>query len=351
MCSFKKFQNYFTFLRTKHSLFANKPICPFIGAEIDQEKITIVSIPFSEKTKLVNTIIEHFELSNNTLLIADENYTENCGQMISDTQYLNELLLKTGIVCIALHPDDDFNISDIETRSSVPVPTFLVQKKSVIKNAQAGLQKTNYYQNWSSENHAINYDHFGKFMAIIFCVLFSFSIHAQTSWMIEQGNYANNTSVSPYAWVWANHRFDSSKFGIVNFILLDLKNSWGEILLGPNYTHDYSKGFIETGVLLGTEISPNPVRGALYVYNEHQFKNKLKSLVYIEYGGSGYWYWLFSQYEFKNGLLLGISGQSFNGVWGPKIGFTKSFFTSYVIPGYNLENSEFGINFGLRATF
>lgn len=170
--------------------------------------------------------------------------------------------------------------------------------------------------------------------------------------MIENGNYVTTQNYNPYLWVWANSTIDSSNFKINCFSLINPKNNWAEIFVGPSYTHTYKTGMCEFGVFPGFETDKRPIRFMGYLFHKQNIgKGALKNFFDFEYGGSGYWYVWYSQYQTKQGLIFGLQGQSFNGVWGPKIGYTKSFFTAYLVSGYNLEKKEYGFNLGLRTTF
>lgn len=178
-----------------------------------------------------------------------------------------------------------------------------------------------------------------------------FYIHSQ-SLMIENGNYVTKQSHNPYLWVWANSPIDSSNFKINTFSLINPKSNWSEVFVGPSYTHSYKTGLCEFGILPGFETDKSPFRVMSYVFHKQAVgSGSVKSFIDFEYGGSGYWYVWYSQYQTKQGIIIGLQGQSFNGVWGPKIGYTKLSFTGYFVSGYNLEKKEFGLNLGLRTTF
>ncbi|BAZ28010.1 hypothetical protein NIES4074_04400 [Cylindrospermum sp. NIES-4074] len=146
------------FIEKPHPVFGDMPICPFTQKARQQETISYQVYDFSTRelkpdsqlVKLINDFnssIKHEAL----LIIHHDKQAMTPDETEQFVESLNEIISHTGLVAFGGHPHDEFNIQGLYTRQA-PYLHVIIQSYQIIKTTSDVLQKTRYYQNWSSEN-------------------------------------------------------------------------------------------------------------------------------------------------------------------------------------------------------
>lgn len=180
--------------------------------------------------------------------------------------------------------------------------------------------------------------------------------NAQSSvFTTEQQNAISFSEVKPSGFFFGSHTFSSkSNFGMFEFALIG--QTWGEIIVGPNYTFVPNENtIIETGIGFGLEVYDLPFRGMAYVFTQYNpnksWKGRVQSLVSFEYGGSGYWYLGYVTYHPIQHFGLGIHVQA-GVVAGLRLQVTPiSKLMIHATSGWNIEGNQPGFLVGIRGMF
>lgn len=94
----------------------------------------------------------------------------------------------------------------------------------------------------------------------------------------------------------------------------------------------------------------------MYQFYEHYTdssaadQHKLTCLLNVEYGGSGYWYLGFLNYNVSTHVGIGIHSQ-YGGDWGPRLQFNFPIGNVWLSAGYNLEDRVVAGLSGVRLIF
>ena len=142
--------DYIKILRTPREEYGNMPICPFVGAEIDKNKLMIEKFDPNENTLI--EMIEKLENSNYDSALFVQVVNENLEQ--NDTvryqNFINKTLRKIGykhLKCICFNPNDKLNINGFNARSKAPYFLINIAQSSVLSKSHNNLMKTNYFDN------------------------------------------------------------------------------------------------------------------------------------------------------------------------------------------------------------
>lgn len=155
-------------LEPKQRSFGGMPPCPFVRAERVMGKIKYELCAMSPRrsTDLIERFIRAFknDRKHSTLLIIDPVPHLTKAQGLALGVKLCEKVRDIGMVAICLHPDDQFEIAGFKPRNRIPYVTMLVQAADLMVDAKRTLEKSRYYDNWSSEDFAFNFEQFGRFL-------------------------------------------------------------------------------------------------------------------------------------------------------------------------------------------
>ena len=142
--------DYINILRTPREEYGNMPPCPFVGGELDKNKLLIEKFDPIE-----NTLMEMVESFENT------DYDSALFVQVSDIElkqkdtagyqdFINKTLRENGykhLKCICFNPNDKLNINGFNARSLAPYFLINIAKASVLNEAHNNLMKTSYFDN------------------------------------------------------------------------------------------------------------------------------------------------------------------------------------------------------------
>ena len=155
--------DYIKFLRTPRKEYGNMPICPFVGAEIDKNKLMIEKFDPKENTLL--EMIKELEISeyDSALFVQVSDLDLQQKDTAGYQDFINETLRTNGykhLKCICFNPNDKLNIDGFNARSQAPYFLINIAKADVLSQAHASLMKTKYFDNMN-ENY-LKYLHVKK---------------------------------------------------------------------------------------------------------------------------------------------------------------------------------------------
>ena len=146
----QKVMDYIGILRQPRKEYNNMPACPFIGKEVDQDKLMIDKfdpnvcsllemVDKLEKSKYESALF--VQVTDDELLFKDTKNYQN---------FINVLLKRNNyehLKCICFNPNDKLNIDGFNARSQAPYFLINIAKADVLSQAHANLMKTKYYDN------------------------------------------------------------------------------------------------------------------------------------------------------------------------------------------------------------
>ena len=150
-----KVNEYIDWLATPSEAFGGFPVCPFVEKEraAGKLKYEVFRIGF---TKPVFDLIDEWDM--------DDRYSSMIIAHISDIKlneyknfqyWLNKGLRKRSmgyIKCITFHPDDEFKVDGVATRSNAPYFLINVAYVDELNKAHQSLKNTKYFDNFTDEN-------------------------------------------------------------------------------------------------------------------------------------------------------------------------------------------------------
>lgn len=160
------------------------PICPFVGGERLAGRIHFLPISMHHDTdQITETIRAAFKGKwGSSLLIYDIANNTDVDAFFKVSTILNENLHIDGLVCIPIHPEDNFQVNGVFSRKS-PYPFFLTQSSRQVLQARGNLEKTDYYRFWTESDWDIINKQFGRFLNAAFPE--DFCEHLMVSPLIE----------------------------------------------------------------------------------------------------------------------------------------------------------------------
>ena len=150
----QKVMDYIGMLRQPRKEYGNMPACPFVGREIDKNKLMIDK--FDPKDTSILEMTERFENSeyDSALFIQ---VTEDA-MSFKDTKkyqnFINRTLKKNGythLQCICFNPNDKLDIDGFNIRSHAPYFLINIANKKVLGKAHKNLLKTKYFDNMNEK--------------------------------------------------------------------------------------------------------------------------------------------------------------------------------------------------------
>ena len=124
--------------------FGNKAVCPFAKPELEAGKLMIETVG----DKSLGQLIDEFYLSDyeSALFIIKDDVPANQTQKFQI--FVNKVLRTKGLTeykNICFNPNDNVAVDGYNPRSKAPYFMINIARREVLLNAQAALQKTNYY--------------------------------------------------------------------------------------------------------------------------------------------------------------------------------------------------------------
>lgn len=157
-CPYKNFKykinEYIKILRKPREEYGGFPPCPFVGKEVDTNKLMIELFDPSKHTIL--QMVKKLEESNyDSALLVQVSQEDLSKQDTYDYEsFINKLLKKNGygnLKCICFNPNDTVNIDGFNARSQCPYFLINIADRSVLSRAHKSLLKTKYFDRMNKE--------------------------------------------------------------------------------------------------------------------------------------------------------------------------------------------------------
>jgi|TARA_R100000426_G_C4803122_1_gene103378 hypothetical protein len=143
----KKIDEYISLLRKPREEYSGLPACPFVGKEVDTEKLMIEIFDPSKST--IVEMVEKFSLTHYDSALFIQ-IAEDISE--SDTEdyemFLNKRLKDNNyghLKCICFNPNDTLEIDGFNPRKHAPYFLINIAERKVLTQAHDKLTKTKYY--------------------------------------------------------------------------------------------------------------------------------------------------------------------------------------------------------------
>ena len=148
-CPYKnKISQFIDVLREPREEYGGLPACPFVGAEVDQDKLMIGVFDPSE-----NSILEMVEKLTKSKYdsalfaqITEEDISSD--ETFEYQSFINKLLKKSGydhLKCICFNPKDCVEVEGFNIRKHAPYFLINIANRDVLSKAHKNLLKTQYF--------------------------------------------------------------------------------------------------------------------------------------------------------------------------------------------------------------
>ena len=146
----EKINSWIKILRTPREEYGGMAPCPFVGAEVDKNKL-MIEIFDPEKESIIDKMKKFtksdydsalFVQKTNELLLSNDTYKYQ--------NFINRLLKKSGFEkykCICFNPNDTTEVKGFNIRSKSPYFLINVADRKILSKAHKSLLRTNYFNN------------------------------------------------------------------------------------------------------------------------------------------------------------------------------------------------------------
>ena len=146
----EKINSWIKILRTPREEYGGMAPCPFVGAEVDKNKL-MIEIFDPEKESIIDKMKKFtksdydsalFVQKTNELLLSNDTYKYQ--------NFINRLLKKSGFEkykCICFNPNDTTEVKGFNIRSKSPYFLINVADRKILSKAHKSLLRTNYFAN------------------------------------------------------------------------------------------------------------------------------------------------------------------------------------------------------------
>ena len=157
-CPYKDFRSkvleFIKVLRTPRKEFGGLPACPFVGAEIDKDKLMIEI--FDPSKNHIKDMVEKLVASKyDSALFIQITEQDICKEDTFGYQsFINLQIKKAGyenLKCICFNPNDVVAIDGFNVRQHAPYFLINIAKKDVLHKAHNRLMNTKYFDNMNQE--------------------------------------------------------------------------------------------------------------------------------------------------------------------------------------------------------
>ena len=157
-CPYKNFKTKITefinVLRKPREEYGGLPACPFVGPEVDKNKLMIELFDPTENN-IVEMINKFADSEYESALFAQVTEEQISSEETFEYQsFINRLLKKSGydnLKCICFNPNDGVNINGLNIRSHAPYFLINIADKSVLSTAHKKLLNTKYFDRMNKE--------------------------------------------------------------------------------------------------------------------------------------------------------------------------------------------------------
>ena len=157
-CPYKNFKNkiakFIGVLREPRSEYGGMPSCPFVGAEVDKDKLMIEVFDPSKNT-IIDMVEKLVQSNYDSALFAQVTEEGISGDETFQYQsFINRAIKKAGyknLKCICFNPNDAVEIDGFNVRSHAPYFLINIADKSVLGKAHKKLLNTKYFDKMKKE--------------------------------------------------------------------------------------------------------------------------------------------------------------------------------------------------------
>jgi len=146
----EKVLEYIGILRIPRDEYGGMPACPFVGPELDQEKLMIKKFDPKENT-LLEMVKEYDESDyDSALLVQVSDEILSGHDTVGYQDYINRTMKENGyghLKCICFNPNDKLEIDGFNARSHAPYFLINIATREALNKAHKTLSKTKYYDN------------------------------------------------------------------------------------------------------------------------------------------------------------------------------------------------------------
>ena len=146
-------QYYFDYLQTSNDAFGGLPVCPFLKAEIESNKL-MVEIWRPDEKGFVE-IRNEFEKSNYDSAIIICIDTEGINWNVVDRRgyqkFIQKYLKKTKYKALCFSPFEEHTAAGEETRKKSPYFLINIARRDALNDAHKKLLNTKYFKNFSKQ--------------------------------------------------------------------------------------------------------------------------------------------------------------------------------------------------------
>ena len=157
-CPYKDFRSkvleFIKVLRTPREEFGGLPPCPFVGAEVDKDKLMIEIFDPSKNhiTDMVEKLVASKYDSALFIQITEQDICKD--DTFGYQSFINLQIKKAGyenLKCICFNPNDVVAIDGFNIRQHAPYFLINIAKKDVLHKAHNRLMNTKYFDNMNQE--------------------------------------------------------------------------------------------------------------------------------------------------------------------------------------------------------
>jgi len=143
---FAKIDEYIDWLATPNEAFGGFPICPFVKYEVFE----------IGKEKSLFDLIDEWDMENNYMSMIIAHISDiKFDEYKKFQNYINRGLRKRKmgyVKVITFHPDDEFEVGGVKTRSNSPYFLINVAYSDELNKAHHNLKNTKYFDKFTEEN-------------------------------------------------------------------------------------------------------------------------------------------------------------------------------------------------------
>ena len=157
-CPYKNFKSkindFIKLLRKPRKEYSGMAPCPFVGTEVDRDKL-MIDIFDPSKTSILE-MVKKLEDSkyDSALLVQVSGEDLDSANAYKYQNFINRLLKKNGFKhfkCICLSPKDNFDVGGFSIRQNSPYFLINITRRNLLAKTHEKLLKTKYFDNMSQE--------------------------------------------------------------------------------------------------------------------------------------------------------------------------------------------------------
>tara|TARA_Y100000592_G_scaffold15311_1_gene22295 strand:- start:3452 stop:3982 length:531 start_codon:yes stop_codon:yes gene_type:complete len=157
-CPYKNYRTkvleFIDILRQPKEEYGGFPPCPFVGAEIDKDKLMIEL--FDPSTNTILEMLEVFVESkyDSALFVQVTNDKISAEETFEYQSFINRIIKKAGydnLKCICFNPNDSVDIDGFNVRQYAPYFLINIANRDILSKAHKKLLSTKYFDNMEKE--------------------------------------------------------------------------------------------------------------------------------------------------------------------------------------------------------